>query len=436
MPSLAIVDQIVSAGGVERFLHGLVGGLLELSEIKEWDITILLNRYNSGGYLVRWPEHLTAPNLHVHYLFDDSRLSRLCHRLAKARRIWGIPGTARVQRLIPWLIRRFGPSRLLRYAGDAKFWLEDYFLHRQFDVVYFSYPYGMECPRIAASMVATPHDFNYKRFNTWGPALRAQIDRQMPEWLRRCRQLVVSSEFMASELRYFYPEFARKVRVVRPGIPGATRIPTNQEMGAYRERMGLPQQFLLTTGWIVPHKNQRVLFEALGKLRTKGSNIPLVCVGPNSDQLQPCNNSRPVGYVKEVLQAAQHFGLQYGRDFWGLGYVDDFELECLYRLATALVAPTLYEAGSFPVREAMRAGCPVICSRIPSLVEEVNLAEGNACMFEPSDSQHLATVIEEVIADPAKMRERSQRAARIVPHVFSWRKAAASYFATFKELMR
>src|SRR3972149_11215873 len=101
MPSLAIVDQTVSAGGVERFLHGLVGGLLELPDIKAWDLTILLNRYNSGGYLVRWPEHIAAPNLHIHYLFDDCRLGRFCARLAQGQRIWGMPGTGRAQRLIP-----------------------------------------------------------------------------------------------------------------------------------------------------------------------------------------------------------------------------------------------------------------------------------------------------------------------------------------------
>jgi len=284
-------------------------------------------------------------------------------------------------------------------------------------------------------MVATPHDFNYKRFNTWGPALRAQIDRQMPEWLRRCQRLIVSSEFMASELRYFYPEFADKVRVVRLGIPGSNHIPSEVELEAYWQRMDLPQQFLLTTGWIAPHKNQKVLFEALGRLRGKEINIPLVCVGPNSDQLQPSNKHRAGGYIREVLEVAKHFSLQYGRHFWGLGYVDDFELECLYRLATALVVPTVYEAGSFPAREAMRAGCPVICSRIPSLVEEVGLVEGNAWMFEPSDCQHLADVIEEVLTDPVETQERAQRAAQIIPQIYSWKKTAGGYLSIFQELI-
>lgn len=435
MPKLAIIDQIVSAAGVERFLHGLIGGLLGLPEIKGWDITILLNRYNSGGYVVKWRGHLTVPNVHVRYLCDDRLLSKFLNRLAKAQRIWGIPGTAGPQRIIPPLLRRYGPLWLRRHAGDAQLWIEDYCFQRQFDVVYFSYPYGMECPRIPMPMVATPHDFNYKRFNTLGDATRARIDRQMPEWLRRCQRLIVSSEFIASELRHFYTEFADKVRVVRLGIPMATRIPTKVELEVYRRRMGLPQRFLLTAGWIIPHKNQKVLFEALGHLRRRGIKIPLVCVGPNSDQLQPNNKLRAGGYVREILQVAKHFGLQYGQDFWGLGYVDDIDLECLYGLATALVVPSLYEAGSFPAREAMRAGCPVICSRIPSLEEEVGLVGGNAWMFEPLDCQHLAEVVEAVLADPVKTRDRAQSAAKIVPRVYSWKKTAAGYLSTFQELI-
>jgi len=432
MPKLAIIDHVVSAAGVERFLHGLVGGLLELPEIKEWDITILLNRYNSGGYMVRWPAHLTAPNVHVRYLCDDG-LSRFLNRLAKAQRIWGIPGTARIQRIIPWLLRRYGPLWLRRHAGDARLWIEHYCTQQRFDVVYFSYPYLMESPRVSMPMVATQHDFNYKRFNTLGPVTRAQIDSQMPEWLRRCRHLVVSSEFIASELRYFYPEFADKVRVLRLGIPGDSRIPSEVELEAYRQRMGLPQQFLLTVGWIVPHKNQKVLFEALGNLRSKGINISLVCVGPNSDQLQPGNKDRAGSYVREVLRVAEHFGLQYGHDFWGLGYVDDFELECLYRGATALVVPVLYEAGSFPVLEAMRALCPVVCSRIPALVEQARLVEDNIWLFDPSDSYDLANVIQGILNDPTVATERGRCAKQMVDKIYSWGKTAEGYLAVFQE---
>jgi len=435
MPRLAIIDQVVSAGGVERFLHGLVGGMLELPEIKGWDITVLLNRYNSGGYVVKWPEHLTAPNVHVAYLFND-KLSRLFNWMSTSGRILGIYGTGYAKSRIPWLLSKYGRPRLRRYAGDAQLWIERYCSQQQFDVAYFSYPFGMECPKIPMPMVATPHDFNYKRFNTLESSARAQMDRQMPDWLRRCRMLVVSSEFIASELRHFYPEFADKVRVVRLGIPGSNRTPSKVELEAYCQRTNLPQQFLLTTGWIVPHKNQGVLFEALGLLRQRGTSIPLMCVGPNSDQLQPGRRGKARGYVAEMLKLGGRLGLENGRDFLGLGYVGDFELECLYRLASALVMPSLYEAGSFAALEATRAMCPVACSQIPAHTEQARLLGDNVWLFDPHNAENLADTIEQMLKHAEVTAERARRASELVGQVYSWQKAAGGYLYVFKEALQ
>jgi glycosyltransferase involved in cell wall biosynthesis len=285
-------------------------------------------------------------------------------------------------------------------------------------------------------MVATPHDFNYKRFNTLGPATRAQIDRQMPEWLRTCRTLVVSSDFMASELRHFYPEFADKVRVVRLGIPGGNCVPSKAQLEAYWRRMNLPQQFLLTVGWIVPHKNQKVLFDALGLLRQRGTSIPLVCVGPNSDQLQPSKTGNAHGYVAELLKLAETLGLKNERDFFGLGYVGDFELDCLYRLASALVIPSLYEAGSFPALEAVRAMCPVACSQIPAHIEQARLLGDNIWLFDPHSAENLADTIEQMLEHADVTAERARRASGLVGQVYSWQNAAAGYLCVFKEALQ
>lgn len=434
MPKLAIIDHVVSAAGVERFLHGLLAGMLQLPEIDNWDITILLAKRNSGGYEVKWPEHLTCSNLQLCYLRND-RFSSLLDRLLRAERVCGVRGTGRIQRLIPRLLKRYGTGKLRGYVGDIRLWIENFCRQQDFDVIYFSYPYLMDCPELPMPMITTPHDFNHKRFNTFGPKMRAQIDHQMPRWLRQSKFLVVSSEFIASELQHFYPEFADKVRIVRLGIPSASRIPSVEEIEAQCQRMGLPKVFLLTTGWIVPHKNQVILFKALGKLRNQGISIPLVCVGPNSDQLQPEKRKRAAGYVHEVLDTAIESGLEYGRDYWGFGYVDDFALECLYRRAFALVVPTLYEAGSFPAREAMKDLCPVICSNIPALMEEARLVDNSIWLFDPADSDALANTIQYMLNNYPIVLQRAQRAQRLVKSVYSWKKTAAGYLSVFQEAM-
>ena len=55
-----------------------------------------------------------------------------------------------------------------------------------------------------------------------------------------------------------------------------------------------------------------------------------------------------------------------------------------------VVIPTLYEAGSFPLLEAMTLGVPVICSSVTSLPETI---EDVRFIFNPLDIEAMAHLI-------------------------------------------
>lgn len=436
MPRLLIVDQQVSAGGVERFLHGLLGGLLELDEFKEWDTTVLLAETNTGGSEVVWPGHLGAPNLEVRFISRRDRLlKRVFDALNNPRRVLGIPGTLKAKRVtVDWLAARF-QYQIWGPPPDAAPLVERFCRHREYDVVYFSYPYQMSCPRVSAPLVATPHDFNYRTFGNTDPRLSALLDRQTGQWVRECSRLVVSTDFIAGELASYYPQSSGKVRVVYLGIPESGRVVTDADIDGLKRRLGLPDDFILTVGWLAGHKNQKVIIKALGELKKRGLGTCLVCAGPNSGCFTP--GARPEergqGYIQELLREAERQGVRPGRDVIGLGYVDDFELDCLYRGAGALVVSSLYEAGSFPAREAMRLGCPVVLSRIPPNEEENDRAGGGAWLFEPSDHVQLADVLSGILRSPETARDRAGRARAAVRELYSWKKTAAGYLSAFEE---
>ena len=86
-----------------------------------------------------------------------------------------------------------------------------------------------------------------------------------------------------------------------------------------------------------------------------------------------------------------------GPDLLGLGYVTGRELTVLYDLASAMVQTTLYEAGSFPMWEAMLAGLPVACSAIPPLLEQLERQGTTAETFEPGDPAAVAAALERVV---------------------------------------
>jgi glycosyltransferase involved in cell wall biosynthesis len=67
----------------------------------------------------------------------------------------------------------------------------------------------------------------------------------------------------------------------------------------------------------------------------------------------------------------------------------------LYRRASALVFPSLYEGFGLPPIEAMACGCPVAASRAGSLPEVVGDA---AVLFDPHDPAAIAGGILEALA--------------------------------------
>lgn len=435
MPRLAIIDHIVSAGGVERFLHGLIGGAIEERITDNWEIVLVRNWYNSAHRHIPWPQHLQTPNLRLEYLTSDNPIARCLNKLASAnRRIFGIPGTGFLQRRLAAAVRSVGPECWRAYCGESRAWIEHFCRRNRFDVVYFSYPFYLEPPRLNIPLVSTPHDFTFKHGLSTTNAISRMLDRQTKRWLEACSQVVVSSEFIANDLRRFYPEWKHKARVIRLGIPSAEHLPTPDEVETFRRNKALPERFIMTAGWMVEHKNQQVVFEAIAKLRDRGVRIPLVVVGPNADTLNGGNTHKPGPYVLQILQFCKEAGLQNGVDYISLGFVNDFELECLYRSAMMLIAPTITEAGSFPAREAMRCGCPVAFSRIPAFEEEMGLIQSNAWMFPTHDSDALADVISEITRNPDEAHRRATAAQQIVQNVFCWKNTAREYFSVFEEV--
>ena len=70
------------------------------------------------------------------------------------------------------------------------------------------------------------------------------------------------------------------------------------------------------------------------------------------------------------------------------GRVSQDELVELYRRASALVFPSLYEGFGQPVLEALACACPVACSDLPPLRE---VAGDSAVYFDPLDPESIAS---------------------------------------------
>lgn len=374
-----------------------------------------------------------APTIRIEYCLNrDHPVARTLDWLNSLRRVFNIPGSAFLIRKLARAAGQHGPVRWRALCGDTQSQVESFLRSYRPDVVYCSFPFEVGPPSTSRPLVTTIYDLIFERF------YNRKMGEETRRWLEACYKVPVLSQATFDELRDSYPAYVQKALVIRHGIPSSCRIPTEGEAQAFRLRMGLPEKFLLLTGWFTSHKNQQVVFEAVAKLRERGLPIPVVCTGPNSKWLNEpavpaANRDGANFYTSQVVEFCQAAGLRNGIDYFSLGFVDDFDVACLYRSATMLIVPSLAEGSSLPALEAMVARCPVVLSDIPPLREIMELTGNNSWSFPASDSSALADVVAEVIGNPEEVRRRTMAAAEAAPRAYSWGKVAREYFSLFEE---
>ena len=168
-----------------------------------------------------------------------------------------------------------------------------------------------------------------------------------------------------------------------------------------------------------PHKNHLRLLRALAVVRDRmGLRIPLVCSG------------HLTAHHGDLVREARRLGLEGQVVF--LGFVSPHELQALYRVATAMVFPSLFEGWGQPVVEAFRTGLPVAASSASCLPE---VADGGALLFDPLDEAGMADAILRVWLDD-DLRERLRERGRTVSSQLSWVQVARTYRAHYRRLAR
>lgn len=256
------------------------------------------------------------------------------------------------------------------------------------------YPLTIRLPTLPAPAVVTLHDLQHldlpQLFSRAERAFRALAYHRS---LRAAALVVCPSEFVAGRAAALLGLNGAKLRVIPHGIDHARFSPGSEPR----------EPFLLYPARSWPHKNHERLFAAFRTLRLRRPELRLVLTGG--------------GRFPSLPEGAEDRGI-----------VSAEELVGLYRRASALVFPSLYEGFGQPPLEAMACGCPVACSNAGSLPEVCGTA---ARLFAPDDAAAVAAAVEEVLADPAPWQQAGlARAAE-----FTWARAASAYEDVYRELL-
>ena len=115
-----------------------------------------------------------------------------------------------------------------------------------------------------------------------------------------------------------------------------------------------------------------------------------------------------------------------------LGSLSESELRRWFAAAQIYALPALYEPFGYTPLEAALSGCALVLGDIESLREIWNDA---AVFVDPTDSKALKHELLELIADPERRKEMSQRAHDRALE-FTSARMARNYFAVYEELFQ
>jgi glycosyltransferase involved in cell wall biosynthesis len=198
---------------------------------------------------------------------------------------------------------------------------------------------------------------------------------------RRAERILTISEFSKRDVLEWsgLPE----ERVVNVGT-GVSEVFTP---GGSRHEPGFP--YLLHVGRRATHKNIARLVEAFAASRARATHRLVFTGEPDEPTMTLVRQHR----VRDLVTFS--------------GATDDARLAALYRGATALVFPSLFEGFGLPPVEAMACGTPVITADATATAEIAG--GGAAVLVDPLRADAIADAIDRLVDDAQLRRTLSQR---------------------------
>ncbi len=265
-------------------------------------------------------------------------------------------------------------------------------------------------------VIITVHDLVAFLFPGTHNAKAVVIERlTLKRAVKKASHIFVVSENTKKDLlkRFKYP--AARVHLVPCAPADFYKEPSKpEELAKFREKLGLPERFILAVGTLEPRKNFGTLIKSFVLIKSKLPDYKLVIVGKKGWKYQ---------HIEDRLK---EFKLE--KDVIFPGYLEAEDLKKIYALATVFVFPSLYEGFGIPPLEAMASGCPVVSSNVASLPEVVGDA---GILIDPKNARKIADSVVSLIENDQIRNMLVERGLRRAEK-FSWRASAEAALKVFE----
>lgn len=296
--------------------------------------------------------------------------------------------------IVPGL--HYGSSTIARVAGlfsSRVRFLRVRKLTRSANVIHFPFTVPTMRPKRGQAMVMTIADIQHRDLPElfgWPEKVFRYFTYERPA--RKADMVITISSFSKQSIIRHLGVAPERIAVAPLGV----------DMEAFTPNFGDRDSFVFypARGW--PHKNHRALIDAMVLLRETRPNLRLVLTGGS------------LGNLGELPSWVDNRGL-----------VPLAELRELYRMASVLAFPSLYEGFGLPPLEAMASGCPVAAANTGSLPEVCGNA---AVLFDPHDVNAIAAGIAEALDRRDELVPLGLQHAK----TFNWDRCAAEHIRVYE----
>lgn len=234
--------------------------------------------------------------------------------------------------------------------------------------------------------------------------------------LKKANNVLTVSKNTKKDLIAKFPFAEDKITTIYPAASSNFRPLDKSKLYDFIVKTGLPKNFFLAVGTLLPRKNYPRLIEAFKLFLDKNSGYNLIIVG------QKTAHFREIERIIKTHRLSGHVHI--------LGYLSETSLQNLYNLAEALIFPSLYEGFGIPLLEAMQCGCPVLASNAGSIPEVVG---DGALLFDPKNVEEIFEAMKKITTDTV-LRENLREKGQIQAEKFSWQVSAKALHNLLSEI--
>ena len=156
-------------------------------------------------------------------------------------------------------------------------------------------------------------------------------------------------------------------------------------------------------------------------IRKKNKSIKLVFTGPGTEILNGI-------YLNNQLQLQKK-----NQSIYGLGHIENDEIDYLIKKAKIVINCSLYEPGNGSGLDAWKIGTPVAMSNIPAFKEHIKYLGVIAQIFDPLDASDISKKLNKILKYKKNVKEKIIKISRERMKKISWDLIIKQYINFIKQ---